>query len=258
VPQQQQQQQQLAGSPGLEHGSSGGSGGGGDGGSLLSPAIQSEDMPIKCWEIGPGTAVQDAVAHIVKLSSQAQQPNRPQSPGKLPRGMAGGGGVGGKGGLMAGIDVAGDDSRSEIRHDDSANSVLEAATHAAVAAAGAAGGAAATPPQPPLLQLPQDHQHQQAQQQQQQQQTPISSGASTPRSRMGSRRPSLARPSLDGGSGGGAAGASIPRSPSQLLADSGSSLRSYALRSVEGGAVGGPRQLAAWGHVAQRPRCWSC
>lgn len=86
-------------------------------GSLLSPPIQSEDVPIKCWEIGPGTAVQDAVAHIIKLASQPPASvGRPASPGHLPRGGSGRG----SGGMLAGSAGNGDaggDAHSEISHD---------------------------------------------------------------------------------------------------------------------------------------------
>ncbi|GAB4820682.1 hypothetical protein N2152v2_007728 [Parachlorella kessleri] len=35
------------------------------------PLITSDDMTIKCWEIGPGTGVQEAIAHICRLVAQS-------------------------------------------------------------------------------------------------------------------------------------------------------------------------------------------
>lgn len=190
-------------------------------GSLLSPPIQSEDVPIKCWEIGPGTAVQDAVAHIVKLASQPLAGmGRPASPGHLPRGGSGRG----SGGLLAssaGNGDAGGDAHSEISHDPEEAEMGPAAGISAVSAA----GAAAAPPQlnPPALSTQQQQQLQQ--QQQQQLGSSLSSGVSTPGSApMLARRPSLARPSLDH------ALLATPRSPTQRLLESGSTLRSFALR----------------------------
>lgn len=192
-------------------------------GSLLSPPIQSEDVPIKCWEIGPGTAVQDAVAHIVKLASQPLAGmGRPASPGHLPRGGSGRG----SGGLLAssaGNGDAGGDAHSEISHDPEEAEMGPAAGISAVGAPGAAGAAAA----PPQLNLPalSTQQQQQLQQQQQQLGSSLSSGASTPGSApMLARRTSLARPSLDH------ALLATPRSPTQRLLESGSTLRSFALR----------------------------
>ncbi|KAL4457739.1 hypothetical protein ABPG75_012604 [Micractinium tetrahymenae] len=202
-------------------------------GSLLSPPIQSEDVPIKCWEIGPGTAVQDAVAHIVKLASQpAASLGRPTSPGHLPCGGSGRG----SGGMLAGNAGNGDaggDAHSEISHEPEE---VEMGSPGGLSAAGAAGvaGAAAAPARlslPPAAQ--QQPQQQQQQQADQRQQGPgsasLSSGASTPRSaRLLVRRPSLARPSMDH-----AASLATPRSPSQLLQETGSTLRSFALRIGE-------------------------
>ena len=192
------------------------------GGSLPPPALQSEDMPIKCWEIGPGTAVQDAVAHIVKLASQPQQASRPHSPGgRLARGSG------------AGSSAGGDDSRSEISHDAQEG---EAVAEEGDVAPGGGGGsglavaatpvtAVAAPPMPPRLPPEQlAVAAATAQQQLPPQGTPASSGASTPHSRLPVRRPPLSRSSLDQ-----SASLALPRSPSQLL-DSGSTLRSYALR----------------------------
>ncbi|EFN58536.1 hypothetical protein CHLNCDRAFT_140640 [Chlorella variabilis] len=192
------------------------------GGSLPPPALQSEDMPIKCWEIGPGTAVQDAVAHIVKLASQPQQASRPHSPGgRLARGSG------------AGSSAGGDDSRSEISHDAQEG---EAVAEEGDVAPGGGGGsglavaatpvtAVAAPPMPPRLPPEQlAVAAATAQQQLPPQGTPASSGASTPHSRLPARRPPLSRSSLDQ-----SASLALPRSPSQLL-DSGSTLRSYALR----------------------------
>lgn len=189
-------------------------------GSLLSPPIQSEDVPIKCWEIGPGTAVQDAVAHIIKLASQPPASvGRPASPGHLPRGGSGRG----SGGMLAGSAGNGDaggDAHSEISHDPEELEMGPAGGSSAAGAAGVAGAAAA----PPRLNLPALPQQPELSQQGPGSSS-LSSGPSTPRSaRMLARRPSLARPSLEHAS------LATPRSPSQLLHDSGSALRSFALR----------------------------
>ncbi|KAL4443005.1 hypothetical protein ABPG77_008496 [Micractinium sp. CCAP 211/92] len=192
-------------------------------GSLLSPPIQSEDVPIKCWEIGPGTAVQDAVAHIIKLATQPQASlGRPASPGHLPRGSSGRG----SGGILAGSTGNGDaggDAHSEISHEPEEVEVGPAGGSSAAGLAGVPGAKAA----PPRLSLP-------GQQQQPDPGQPgpgsssLSSGQSTPRSaRLLARRPSLARPSLEH------APLATPRSPTQLLHDGGSALRSFALRIGE-------------------------
>lgn len=181
-------------------------------GSLLSPPIQSEDMPIKCWEIGPGTAVQDAVAHIIKLVAQPPQAARSHSPGRLAHGNGAGGGADISAGMLAGS-VAGtfDDSQSEISHAEQPEEV-EMESSASGLAAAAAGGA------PPPA----------AQQQQEQQQGALGSATSSPRSSLlSARRPSLQLPRQETAGAGG-----VPRSPSLLLPDSGSTLRSYALRCV--------------------------
>lgn len=48
------------------------------------PSIQAEDFPIKCWEIGPGTAVEDAISHISKLGiSSSGGSSTPFSPGRM-------------------------------------------------------------------------------------------------------------------------------------------------------------------------------
>ena len=48
------------------------------------PVVQAEDFPIKCWEIGPGTAVEDAISHISKLGiSSGVTSSTPFSPGRL-------------------------------------------------------------------------------------------------------------------------------------------------------------------------------
>lgn len=185
-------------------------------GSLLSPPVQSEDMPIKCWEVGPGTAVQDAVAHIIKLASQPAPQHRPHSPARLgrgaPNGRLPGGSDGGRAGSVAGTV---DDSRSEISHEPEEVEVEPGAGSFAAAATAAAAGML-----PPALQ---QHDQQQALDHQQQQQA--GSGASSPRSLLAARRPSLQRPGQEAVGAGGAA-----RSPSLALLDSGSTLRSYALR----------------------------
>lgn len=184
-------------------------------GSLLSPPVQSEDMPIKCWEVGPGTAVQDAVAHIIKLASQPPPQHRPHSPARLargaPNGRLPGGSDGGRAGSVAGT---ADDSRSEISHEPEEVEVEPGAGSFAAAATAAAAG------MPPLA--PQQHDQQLPPQQQQQQ---TGSGASSPRSLLAARRPSLQRPGQEAAAAGVAA-----RSPSLAPLDSGSTLRSYALR----------------------------
>ncbi len=187
-------------------------------GSLLSPPVQSEDMPIKCWEVGPGTAVQDAVAHIIKLASQPPQQHRPHSLARLSRGAPNGrlpsGSDTGRAGSVAGTV---DDSRSEISHEPEEVEVEPGAGSFGPAASAAAAG------MPPLA--PQQHDQQLAPEQQQQQQQGMSSGASSPRSLLAARRPSLQRPGQEAAATGGAA-----RSPSLAPLDSGSTLRSYALR----------------------------
>jgi hypothetical protein len=199
------------------------------GGSLPSPALQPDDTPIKCWEIGPGTAVQDAVAHIVKLASQAAQPSRPHSPaGRLMRGGSGSGGMPGTGAMT-------DDSRSEISHDlDDGDAATDLPGQGRLGAAPqrasptlTAAGAGQPPAARQALQAASASAQQYQQQQQQQQQgqgSPRSSEASTPQRPVLPRRPLLARPSLDQVSS-----LSLPRSPTHP-ADSGSTLRSFALR----------------------------
>lgn len=199
-------------------------------GSLLSPPIQSEDVPIKCWEIGPGTAVQDAVAHIVKLASQPlSSPGRPQSPGHLPRGNSGGRGSGmlagsGAGGSNEGAGGGGD-NHSEISHEPEEVEMGPARSGGSAAAAATAGAGAAAP-HPPPINVPQQPQVQQGEQAAPGSSS-IGSAESTPKSssRGVARRSSIARASLD------PAGSLVPpRSPTQLLHESGSTLRSYALR----------------------------
>lgn len=198
-------------------------------GSLLSPPIGSDGMPIKCWEIGPGTAVQDAVAHIVKLAAAPAAPPRPHSPGRLARG--GGGKAGGGDGAASGsLSGAADDTQSEISHAEPEEVEMEPS----------GSGQAAAGQQPSAAQQPHD--------QQQQQQQALGSSASSPRSLLSARRPSLQRPGLD-------AASTAPRSPSQLIADSGSTLRSYALRCVHAHVSGGWLAGAAFGWTWTAPAC---
>lgn len=219
-------------------------------GSLLSPPIQSEDVPIKCWEIGPGTAVQDAVAHIIKLATQPQASlGRPPSPGHLPRGSSGRG----SGGILAGSTGNGDaggDAHSEISHDPEEVETGPAGGGSTAGSAGVAGAKAA----PPRLSLPPPP----GQQQQPDPGQPgpgsssLSNGQSTPRSaRLLARRPSLARPSLEH------APLATPRSPTQLLHDGGSALRSFALRW--GGSMSGAGLGREFGTKAMLPnRSYGC
>ena len=51
----------------------------------IFPTLFSEEYPVKCWEIGPGTAVEDAISHIKKLAAAppgGMSPS-PFSPGRL-------------------------------------------------------------------------------------------------------------------------------------------------------------------------------
>eukprot|EP00887_Chlorella_sp_A99_P002645 scaffold6.g2645.t1 len=49
---------------------------------LAAQQQHSDEVSIKCWEIGPGTAVQDAIAHIAKLAA-VPAALRPSSPGRV-------------------------------------------------------------------------------------------------------------------------------------------------------------------------------
>ena len=175
-------------------------------GALRPTPYKSGDMPIKCWEIGPGTAVQDAVAHIAKLASQpGQSPGRPQSPGRMVRGGA--------------VGVSGDiDAHSEISHEPEGEEAEGAPARSGSGTAGIGGAAAAGAAVPPPAEAAQGGGGGGSE---------LGSGASTPRSsRLIARRNSLAqRPSLEA-----AAALMAPRSPSQLLHDGGATLRSYGLR----------------------------
>ena len=167
------------------------SGGVASGESLLSPAIQSVDVPIKCWEIGPGTEVSDAVAHIAKL---AAQPSRPASPG--PRRP------------LAAPD--GDDSRSEISH--------EFAGEEPDAVGSGGGQRGSTPAAATAAAVT-------AQQQQALAASLTGSGSSTPLL----RRPSLAhRPSIDAGALSPSSSLLLPTDGGAAF--NASTLRSFALR----------------------------
>ncbi|KAL4857998.1 Suppressor of tumorigenicity 14 [Chlorella vulgaris] len=196
--------------------------------------LPSEEMPIKCWEIGPGTAVQDAISHIVKLAVQLPNTNRPHSPGgQLTRRPGSGAHV------PLAARAAGEDSRSEISFEgeEAQQPLLEGGRVSpggggggAAAAAAADGGAS---PVPLHLRTPKKHPElaaagQPEARQPGQEQAASSTPPSSSSSRAVARRPSLSRPSLDGG-GPGPLALAPARSPA-LLQDNGSSLRTYALR----------------------------
>jgi len=53
------------------------------------PLVLDEDAPIKCWEVGPGTAVEDAIKHIsTLLRAGPGVPPSPFSPGRMKTGLS--------------------------------------------------------------------------------------------------------------------------------------------------------------------------
>ena len=122
------------------------------------PLVLGEDGSIKCWEVGPGTAVEDAISHISKLVTAGSGiPLSPFSPGRMKTSLSrqassgpllaaamGGssGGLGGRGGA--------NDSASEISHDEGPGSALLGAVAESLRNESAGGGTAAAL-QPPSL-----------------------------------------------------------------------------------------------------------
>jgi hypothetical protein len=98
-----------------------------------------EDAPIKCWEVGPGTAVEDAISHISKLITAGSGiPPSPFSPGRMKTSMSR---QESSGPLLAASGVLGSgalgsrrghsDSASEISHDEGPASTSQSAQLAA-------------------------------------------------------------------------------------------------------------------------------
>jgi hypothetical protein len=104
-------------------------GGGNSGGSDVFPLALGEDAPIKCWEVGPGTAVEDAISHISKLVTTGSGiPASPFSPGRMKTSLSrqqssgpllGGGAGSGSGRMPSGLLHS--DSASEISYDEGPN-----------------------------------------------------------------------------------------------------------------------------------------
>ncbi len=103
---------------------------------IAFPGALGEEAQIKCWEVGPGTAVEDAISHISKLITAGSGiPPSPFSPGRMQTGLsrqessgpllaAGaaatvpGTSRGGGGAFGSSTRVGHSDSASEISHDE--------------------------------------------------------------------------------------------------------------------------------------------
>lgn len=92
------------------------------------PVVGGEDASIKCWEVGPGTAVEDAISHISKLlTAGSGVPPSPFSPGRMKTSLSRQESSGplltpsvvlGSGALGGTSRVGHSDSASEISHDE--------------------------------------------------------------------------------------------------------------------------------------------